>query len=419
MSNIYTVAILGVGARGGKVYGRLMNRTPHRYKITHLCDLNRDLLDSMGDEFGVPQKNRFADTEAFLSEKRADVIVIATPDDWHVVHCIRAMELGYDILCEKPLTAKKEECDALLAAQRKYGNKILVCHVLRYAASYLKLKEIIDSGKIGKLVSMDWIEPVGYWHQAHSFVRGNWRNTRDSAPMIIAKCCHDLDMIQHYAGAPCKSVSSVGDLAFFKPECAPEGSAERCCDCKLQNTCPYSAYKIYIENWKNKGCPPTYWPYNVLTGDPVTEEKLLDAVKNGPYGRCVFHCDNNVVDHQTVQMLFENGVTATLQMNAFNLGGGRRISVFGTYGEAYMTDKEIVLSVYGQPTEVIDITVKGKHLDYAHGGGDARMIDALYGMISGESALETSLEKSIESHLIGIKAEASRLAGGKTLPVHD
>ena len=142
-------------------------------------------------------------------------------------------------------------------------------------------------------------------------------------------------------------------------------------------------------------------------------------MKNGPYGRCVFHCDNNVVDHQTVQMLFENGVTATLQMNAFNLGGGRRISVFGTYGEAYMTDKEIVLSIYGQPTEVIDVKVKGKHLDYAHGGGDARMIDALYGMISGESALETSLEKSIESHLIGIKAEESRLAGGKNLFVHD
>ena len=419
MSKIYTVAVIGAGARGGKVYARLMHRSSERYKITHLCDVDENVLNSAGAEFDVPAENGYLDEQEFFAKKRADILVIATPDDCHVRHALRAMELGYDILCEKPLTDKKEECEALLAAQKKYGNKILVCHVLRYAPAYLKLKEIIDGGKIGKLVSMDWIEPVGYWHQAHSFVRGNWRNTRDSAPMIIAKCCHDLDMIQHYVGARCKTVSSVGDIAFFKPECAPAGAAERCSECGLKNTCPYSAYEIYVEGWKKKNCPPHYWPYNVLTGEPVTEEKLLDAVENGPYGRCVFHCDNNVVDHQTVQMLFENGVTVTLQMNAFNLGGGRRVSVFGTYGEAYMTDKEIVLNVYGQPTEVIDVTVTGHGLDYAHGGGDARMIDALYGMVSGVSSLETALDASIESHLIGIKAEQSRIEGGKTLAVHE
>lgn len=419
MKKIYTVAVIGAGARGAKVYARLMHRAADRYKITHLCDVREDVLDSAGTEFDVPAENRYLDEKEFFVKRLADIIVIATPDDCHVRHALRAMELGYDILCEKPLTDKKEECEALLEAQKKYGNKILVCHVLRYASSYLRLKEIIDSGKIGRLVSMDWIEPVGYWHQAHSFVRGNWRNTKDSAPMIIAKCCHDLDMIQHFAGAKCRSVSSVGDIAFFKSECAPEGSAERCGACSLKDTCPYSAYRIYVEGWKKKDCPPKYWPYNVLTGEPVTEEKLINAIENGPYGRCVFHCDNNVVDHQVVQMLFENGVTVSLQMNAFNLGGGRRISLFGTYGEAYMTEKEIVLSVYGEPTEIIDVTVNEHGLDYAHGGGDARMIDALYGMVSGELKLETALEASVESHLIGIKAEESRLLGGKTLLVHE
>lgn len=416
---VYTVAVLGAGARGGKVYARLMNRIPEQYKITHLCDRNEELLNVMGNEFEVPESNRYSTETEFFKKRRADILIIATPDDCHVKHALKAMELGYDILCEKPLTHKKEECEALLEAQKKYGNKILVCHVLRYAASYMKLKEIIDSGRIGRLVSMDWIEPVGYWHQAHSFVRGNWRNTGNSAPMIIAKCCHDLDMIQHFAGAKCKSVSSVGGLTFFKPECAPEGAAKRCSDCGLKNSCPYSAYRIYVDGWKAKKCPPTYWPYNVLTGEPVTEEKLLNAIEEGPYGRCVFHCDNNVVDHQTVQMLFENGITATLQMNAFNLGGGRKITVFGTYGEAYMTDKEIVLNVFGEPTEIIDVTVKGHGLDYAHGGGDARMIDTLYDMVSGKANLETSLEASIESHLIGIKAEESRNLGGKTLLVHE
>ena len=419
MNKIYTVAVLGVGARGGKVYARLMHRAQAQYKITHLCDLNADVLETMGAEFDVPQENRYLSEEVFFSERRADILVIATPDNCHVKHALKAMELGYDILCEKPLTDKKEDCEALLSAQKKYGNKILVCHVLRYAASYLKLKEIIDSGLIGKLVSMNWIEPVGYWHQAHSYVRGNWRNTRNSAPMIIAKCCHDLDMIQHYVGARCRSISSVGSLSFFKPQCAPEGAAERCSGCRHKDDCPYSAYRIYVEGWKAKNCPPKYWPYNVLTGEPVTEEKLLSAIENGPYGRCVFHCDNNVVDNQMVQMLFENDVSVTLQMNAFNLGGGRKITVFGTYGEAYMTDTEIVLNVFGKPTEVIDVTVTGHGLDYAHGGGDARMIDALYKMVSGEASLETSLEASIESHLMGIKAEESRLLNGKMLFVHD
>lgn len=416
---IYTVAVLGAGARGGRVYARLMNRLPERYRLTHVCDIKREVLETISEEFEIPFENRYIDDGEFLKERRADILVIATPDDCHVRHALRAMELGYDILCEKPLTDKEEECEQLLTAQKKYGNKVLVCHVLRYASSYIKLKEIIDSGKIGKVVSMDWIEPVGYWHQAHSFVRGNWRNTRDSAPMIIAKCCHDLDMIQYFAGAKCKSVSSFGDIAFFKQECAPLWAAERCSECRLKNDCPYSAYEIYVEGWKKKNCPPKYWPYNVLTGEPVTEEKLIAAIENGDYGRCVFHCDNNVVDHQTVQMLFENGITVTLQMNAFNLGGGRRISVFGTYGEVYMSDTEIVLSVYGQPTEIIDVTVKAHGMEYAHGGGDSRMIDALYDMVSGEAMLKTSLEASIESHLIGIKAEQSRLLGGKTLFVHE
>ena len=419
MSKQFTVAIIGAGARGAKVYGRLMHKMPEQYNITHLCDIKQSALDFAGEEFGIPAENRFDDPKIFFAERRADILVIATPDDCHVEHCLNGIELGYDILCEKPLTDKEEECRALVEAQKKKGNKILVCHVLRYANAYLKMKEIIDSGVIGKLVTMNWVEPVGYWHQAHSFVRGNWRNTRDSAPMIIAKCCHDLDMIQFYAGARCKTVSSVGELSFFKPECAPEGAAERCADCSLKGTCPYSAYRIYVERWKNANCPVNYWPYNVLVSEPVTEEKLMDAIANGPYGRCVFHCDNNVVDHQSVQMAFENGVIATLQMNAFNQNAERRVTLFGTYGMADMTDDKITLNIYGEPTEVIDTRANDNQHGYAHGGGDARMVDALYDMISGNSPLTTGLEQSVESHLMGIRAEESRLQGGKLLYVHD
>ena len=420
MSKIYTVAVIGIGARG-KVYTRLMNRTASdKFKITHLCEQNEELLHKMGDEFELPASNRFTSEEEFFTKRHADILVIATPDDCHTRQLLRAMELGYDILCEKPLTDKKEECDALLEAHKKYGNKILVCHVLRYAKAYIKLKEIIDSGVIGKLMAINWTEPVGYWHYAHSYVRGNWRNTRNSAPMIMAKCCHDLDMIQHFAGAKCKSVSSIGDLSFFKPECAPEGAAERCCDCALKSTCPYSAYRIYLDVWKERNCSPRQWPCSVLTGEPVTEEKIIAALENGPYGRCVFHSDNNVVDHQTVQMQFENDITATLHMNGFNMLGERRITLFGTYGEVTMNEHELILSVFGKPTEVIDMTITDENgLGYTHGGGDAGMIKALYDMISGQSTLETSIDASIESHLIAIKAEESRLAGGKMLLVHE
>ena len=199
MSKIYTVAILGVGARGGNAYGKLINKFPEKYDIVALCDMREDRLEYYGELFGVKEENRFTCEDEFFKEKRADLLVIATPDTAHICHAIKAFETGYDILVEKPLTDNEEECRELLEAQEKYGCRALVCHVLRYAPAYTKLYEVVNSGKIGRLLDINWTEPVGYWHQAHSYVRGNWRNTADSAPMILAKCCHDLDLIQWYA----------------------------------------------------------------------------------------------------------------------------------------------------------------------------------------------------------------------------
>ena len=417
MSKIYTVAILGVGARGGNAYGKLINKFRDKYDIVALCDMREDRLEYYGGLFEVDAENRFTSEEEFFKEKRADLLVIATPDTAHIAHAVKAFEVGYDVLVEKPLTDNEEECKRLLAAQEKHGCRALVCHVLRYAPAYTKLYEIVNSGKIGRLLSINWTEPVGYWHQAHSYGRGNWRNTADSAPMILAKCCHDLDLIQWYAKSKCKSISSIGSLDFFKPENAPEGSTERCSACPHKDTCPYSAYRIYIERWHQFECPTHEWPYNVLTPDPVSEEKIRAAIEAGPYGRCVFRCDNNVVDHQTVQMLFENGITATLHMNAFTTHGGRRVAMHGTYGELYMDEKTITLDVFGKPTEVISVEAL-LEADYGHGGGDLKLVEALYDMMEGNAGLETSLEASVESHLMGIKAEESRLLGGQLLKVH-
>ena len=251
-NGIFTVAILGVGARGGNVYGKLMKKQPDKYKITHLCDMRKDRLEYYGELFGVPENQRYTSEDDIFAERKADILVIGTQDNDHVRHAIRAFETGYDILVEKPLSDNEEECLKLLEAQKKSDCKALVCHVLRYAPAYRKLYEIVNSGILGKIVSINWTEAVAYWHQAHSYVRGNWRNTDIAAPMILAKCCHDLDLIQWFAKSKCRSVSSVGSLDFFKPECAPEGATKHCTDCPHKNSCPYSAYKIYWEKWEKE-----------------------------------------------------------------------------------------------------------------------------------------------------------------------
>ena len=423
MDKIFNVAILGVGARGGAVYGRLIKQFPDKFKIVALCDIRTERLEAFGEEFGVPTANRFTDEKVFFQKKRADLLVIATQDEDHVRNCLQAFEVGYDILMEKPITDKKEECEAVLAAQKKYGCKAIVCHVLRYAPAFLKAAELIKNGEIGRLVAIDALERVTYWHQAHSYVRGNWRTTKNSAPMILAKCCHDLDLIQYYANSKCKSVSSVGELTYFNAKNAPEGAAKRCLDCKLVETCPYSAKRLYLDRWKKVYCPEDYWPYNVLVQAPVTEEKLTEALKNGPYGRCVFACDNDVVDHQLTLMAFENGVKATLTMTAFTTddqselyGLGRRMNFHGTLGEIVLDElsDEVSLMRFGEAKQTFKINALGD-MGYGHGGGDFYLIKETYDMLTGNAKSATSLEASIESHLIGIAAEESRLAGGKQI----
>ena len=419
MGKVYTIAILGVGARGADAYGWQFFEQKDRFKIVALCDLRKERLERFGKKWNVPAENLFTDENEFFKEKRADLLLVATQDKDHYGHCLKGFEIGYDIMTEKPLTDSRKECEELLAAQQKSGKKALVCHVLRYAPAFLKAAEMIDNGDIGQLVAINALERVGHWHQAHSYVRGNWRNTDIAAPMILAKCCHDLDLLQFYAKSKCVSISSVGDLVHFKKENAPEGAAERCVDCPHKATCRYNAETIYIQIWKNRGCPVDIWPYNVLTEPPITEEKLLKALQEGPYGRCVYKCDNNVVDHQMTTMTFANGVKATLTMTGFTAPGGRRYHFHGTQGELVLDEAEhrITLQKYLDGPEVIDLA-QLEDSGYAHGGGDVFIIKTLYDVLEGNGTAATSFEASIESHLMGIAAEESRLQGGKLIYIH-
>lgn len=426
MNKKYTVAILGTGGRG-YAYGKLLAKRPNEFKVTALCDINPEQLKKENVLFNLPQNALFTDEEEFFKEKRADVMIISTWDKYHVAQCIKAMKLGCDVLLEKPVSDSKEELEELLKVRCETGKTVIVCHVLRYGSGYRKLKQLLSDGVIGKLTAIDAMERVAYWHQAQAYVRLQSEHNFITYPTILAKCCHDLDYIQHYAGSKCETVSSLGGLDFFLPKNAPKGATKRCLDCPHVDTCVYSAKLIYIDGWKNNGCPPFSWPYNKVTLiNPTTEENLYEGIKTKEFGKCAFLTgveeNKSVVDHQTVQMHFANGVDALLKMQ-YCAFPGRRINLFGTYGEIVFDEQSDTLSImpFGKPIETMKISSldDNNDSDWGHGGGDEGIISDLYDILIGKKTDYTSLEESVESHLIGIKAEISRLNGGILQKVHE
>jgi len=423
MKNKFTVAILGVGSRGF-VYSSLMAIYEH-FEIVSVCDYNKAQIEKVNKLLNLPPEKVFYDEETFFSEKRADVLVIATYDKFHVRQGVRAMELGYDVLMEKPVSDSEQEIEELLEVQRKTGKKVIVCHVLRYSAPYIELYRLLKDGAVGTLVAIDAIERVYYWHQAQAYARLQSEVNDIAHPTILAKCCHDLDYIQHYAQAKCDTVSSIGGLSFFRSENAPEEAAERCLECKYIDTCIYSAKKIYIDGWYQNGRPEFSWPYNIVSlKKPTTEEDMYDGLKTSTLGKCAFKCgvenNPNVVDHQMVQMHFENGVDASLKM-VFAAVDGRRITLYGTHGEIAFDERQQRIEVrkYGENEKIIDTqNLLSSDVGYGHGGGDMGLIRDLYLILTGEKQDYTSLNESVESHLIGVRAEESRLNGGVTLKVH-
>lgn len=418
MSKQITFAICGFGSRGGGVYAGFQKKHPDLMKVVAVADPRPERLQSAKDDFGVAPENCFDDGFKLLEQPRlADVLVIATQDKDHIKFAIPALKKGYDLLLEKPISPSLDECLELQRVAHEYNRTVVVCHVLRYTPFYGKLKELIDSGVVGEIKSIIANEGVGYWHFAHSYVRGNWRRAADSSPVIMAKSCHDLDIIRWLVGKPCVSLTSFGSLDYFKASCAPEGAAERCLDgCKCKDDCPYDCEKIYMEhvtrgyNSGNRG-----WPLKVLTHNP-TEESLYKAMKEGPYGRCVFHCDNDVCDHQIVNMIFENNVTVSFTLNAFTQYMDRDIKILGTLGEITGDMDEGIVNIrrFGKPDETIKIDMSDT--EFGHAGGDAGLMNDLCSlMMSEDRSSRSSIDASIESHVMALAAEESRLNGGKPI----
>lgn len=417
MKDKITIAIAGLGSRGRTAYGAILLDMKDRAQVVAIADFDKTRCEIAQKEHNVKSENVFSSVEEMLSkEKLADAVLICTQDRDHVRHALMALDKGYDILLEKPVSPDLNELKSLVKKSKETGRKVLVCHVLRYTPFFQTIKKAIDSGRIGKIATVQALENVRYWHQAHSFVRGNWRRKDETSPMILAKCCHDLDYLIWLCGSKCKSVSSYGSLSYFKAECAPEGATLRCLDgCKAKVNCPYDAEKIYLTN-KDTGVlhGNVEWPVDVLSENP-TEETIRAAIEKGPYGRCVFHCDNDVVDNQIVAMEMESGATVTLTMSAFTSIGGRTIKVMGTLGDIQgdMHDNIIKITEFGKESEIIDLGREEK--DFAgHGGGDQMLIEEFVSLLEGGEVNNTvtTLEVSVESHLVALAAEESRLEGG-------
>lgn len=412
------VAILGCGSRGTK-FAKLMRELPDKYNITALCDTDENHIKKLIKVNELKDVKTFTNPDDFFNEKHGDVVIIATYDREHVPQAVKAMEKGYDLLLEKPLSDSREELDLLMKTQKKTGRKIVVCHELRYGPGYTKCAELIKSGIIGRLYSIDHTERVSYWHWAHAYVRGVCSTLKDGHPALLAKCSHDLDLIQSYAGSKCDTISSVGGLDFFTHENAPDGAADRCLDCKHQDSCPYSAKRIYIDMWYEMGKPEYRWPFYMVTNIvPHTEDAIREALKDSQYGRCAFKCNTEKVDHQLVQMTFENGVKASLKM-IYTSVEGRRIVFYGTHGEIVFDERPetITIAPYGCKEEIINVN-KLSVEDQSHGGGDAILIKELYDIMTGQVESITPLSESIESHLMGIASEESRKLNGELVKVH-
>ena len=410
LSKPVTVMIIGAGGRG-RTYARYAEKFPQSMKVVGVADLNPNRRKAMAKKHNIPVENQFGHFNDALSKaKFADAVVIATPDNLHYEPCMKALELGYDVLLEKPVAPTERECRAILKQAHKYNRIVAVCHVLRYAPYFVALKQVLDSGAIGDIVNIQHFEPIRYAHMAHSYVRGNWPLSTKTTPIILAKSCHDLDILRWLIDKPCETIAAEGSLHLFRPENAPKGAPERCTDgCPHEAECPYSAIDIYERRKQHLGA------FDLPRKDPAL---IREKLKTTNYGRCVFRCENDQCDHYVAIMKFQDGVTASFSMDAFTPWGGRRTRIMGTKGfiEGDMTTftfydfRTSHKSVWDQKVSEI-----AEYKGSGHGGGDHLLVRDFLRAVSAqdEKLLSSTIDVSIESHVMGFMAEKSRKSNKK------
>ena len=407
-----TAVLVGLGHRSVG-YATYADSHPDELQIVGIAEPDLVRRERYAERFGVPIENCFETADDLAAVERfADVAINGTMDEIHVETTVPLLEVGYDVLLEKPIAPNQEELGVLKNAVSRTGQKVVICHVLRYAPFYAAIKTRVAAGEIGDIMHIHTTENVSYHHMAVGFIRGKW-NREETNPMLLAKCCHDLDLICWMkSGVGPKKVASFGGRHFFKSENAPEGAASHCNDCSIERECQYSAIRHHVDNGM--------WPFYALAGQDDYEpgidvdlESKREYVVGSAYGRWVWHCDNDVVDRQSVIIEFEDGCVATHDMVTNSAKGTRRIQITGTKGEIYgdMMAGTFTISKPGavSGTEAIDELVDVHLEGDSHGGGDLRLVGDFLSVVRGEggSISTTELSDSINSHLIAYAADVA------------
>lgn len=424
-----TYVLLGAGQRG-----RRYTENAYKYQnceLVALAEPNDYLREVWSQKYNVPKEMCFRSyEEVFARGKIADFAVITTQDKMHFEPAMQAIELGYNVLLEKPVAPTPEECMKVCEAAEKKGVYVMVCHVLRYTPFARRVKEIIDAGTLGRIMSVIHFEGVGNTHYATSFVRGHWHNSRESSDMLLAKSCHDIDLLQWLLGSRCVEVQSFGEQSYFNAANCPAGAPERCMDgCPAADSCPYDATKIYRDFPEDDG---GWWKRYIGPRADLTTDEINAILRSTDFGKCVFQCDNDVVDHQTVNLKYENGETVVFTMAAFNKGG-RKIHIMGTKGELISTDFDTIeLNTFcdDRPgrtgrmrTQTIRTSDEGidQSIFGGHGGGDVGIIEDLWKLFGDGVATKSvsSIRTSVMNHMTVFAAEYSRKNGGILVNVDD
>ena len=395
-----TAIVCGAGNRGN-VYGGYSLAYPDKLDIVGVAEPITIRNERYAAKHAIKDENRFVTWEdVFKRPKFADAIIITTPDNLHYGPCMKALEMGYDVLLEKPIPPSEKECRDILTLAKKTGRIVAVCHVLRYAPYFVKLRELIQSKAIGEVVSIQHMEPIEHIHMSHSYVRGNWHNSKQTTPIILAKSCHDLDILRWMIGKPSKSIHAFGDLSWFTKKNAPAGSTERCTDgCAVEGSCPYSALDIYYRKRS----------WNYVFDLPEDKDKqaayVLEQLKTTNYGRCVYRMDNDQPDHYVTNILFDDNVTASFSMEAFTSYGGRRTRVMGSHGDIVGDMNSFTITNFKSGK-----TEEWKETTDGHGGGDWRLAENWVQAVAqrNPALLTSTIDQSIESHVMGFMAEESR-----------
>ena len=396
-----SIVAIGAGNRTNK-YLEYVKQHPDKVKLVGVVELNDIRRKHVADCFSLDASQCFVDYRDFFQHPvEADAVMICTPENMHFEPTMQAIERGYHILLEKPIAQTLEECMLIAQAARKHDVLVSVCHVLRYHPYFMKIKELVDSGELGHIISINHRTSVGVDRTAHGFVRGIWRKEAVTNPMLMSKCCHDIDFLLWLTKTPCRKLTSFGSLRWFKEKNAPEGSADRCIDCWVERTCPFSAIDLYRvrRDWIAN--------FDVPQGKTI-DEVIEDQLRHGLYGRCVYRCDNDVVDHQIVSMEMESEVTVNFSMDIFTLKDNRETHISLTEGEIDGDETILRVRKFRGATEKVYDFSDIAHTPFHAGADLAIMADFIDAIQTGRRSLVTSIDRSVESHRICFEAERSR-----------